>query len=324
MRASRLLSILLLLQARGRMTARELADELEVSLRTVYRDVEALSAAGVPVYADRGPAGGYRLLDGYRTRLTGLQGDEAQSLALAGIPGQAAELGLGEVLAAAQLKLMAALPPELRSRAGRIRERFHLDAPAWFRGAAPVPHLTVVADAVWNQRQLQVRYQRWDRKTEVARTLDPLGVVLKSGTWYLVARSTDQVRVYRVSRLLSVEILPERFTRPEDFDLTSYWRGWAERFEASVYRAEAVVRLSPQACGRVPILLGSTISRAVRETASEPDEDGWVRAVIPIESVEHARIELLKLGEGAEALEPPELRARLAETATALVDLYHL
>lgn len=193
MRASRLLSILLLLQTRGRMTADQLAGELEVSVRTVYRDVESLAAAGVPLYADRGPRGGYQLLDGFRTRLTGLTSDEADSLFLAGMPGPAADMGLGTVLAAAQLKLLAALPPELRDRAGRIRERFHLDAPGWFRRAEPTPHLAAVADAVWQQRRVRVRYLRWNRGglLPVDRTLEPLGVVLKAGSWYLIAQAVD-------------------------------------------------------------------------------------------------------------------------------------
>src|ERR671917_1961826 len=175
MRASRLLSILLLLQARGRLTARELADELGVSLRTVYRDVDSLGAAGIPVYADRGPTGGYQLVDGYRTRLTGLTTDEAGTLFLAGVPGPAAELGLGSVLAAAELKLRASLPGELADRADRVRERFFLDAPGWFRADEPTPHLATVADAVWSERRLSVRYRRWRTPREVSRTLSPLG-----------------------------------------------------------------------------------------------------------------------------------------------------
>src|SRR2546423_13951188 len=149
------------------MPAAQVAEEVEVSVRTVCRDVGALGAAGVPLYGDGGHAGGYRLLDGYRTRLTGLTADEAESLFLAGAPGPAAELGLGAVLAPAQLKLLAALPQELRSRAGRIPERFHLDAPGWFRDADRTPHLSAVADAVWNQQLIRVRYRRWARERGV-------------------------------------------------------------------------------------------------------------------------------------------------------------
>src|SRR5436190_22564811 len=221
MRSSRLLSVLLLLQTRGRMTARELATELEVSLRTIYRDVDSLAEAGVPLYGDRGPTGGYQLIDGYRTRLTGLTTDEASSIFLAGVPGRAAELGLGPVLATAQLKLLAALPTELRSRAGRIRERFHLDAPGWFRSGEEAPHLAIVAQAVWNQRQLRMAYRRPEGIAE--RVVEPLGVVLKSGVWYVVAAREGQPRTYRVSRIQTAELLDERFERPEDFDLADYW-----------------------------------------------------------------------------------------------------
>ncbi len=264
MRASRLLSLLLLLQTRGRLTAGELARELEVSVRTIYRDVESLSAAGVPVYSDRGPTGGYQLLDGYRTRLTGLTPDEAESLFLAGMPGPAAELGLGTVLATAQLKLLAALPPELQSRAGRIGERFHLDAPGWFHEGERLPHLATVADAVWNQRRLHVRYQRW--RGEVERTLDPLGLVLKAGAWYLVARASGQLRTYRASRILELDVLDERFERPDDFDLATFWDTWSEQFQRRLYRYEVTVRLSPRGLQLLPYLFNQI---AAREAAQE-------------------------------------------------------
>ena len=319
MRAGRLLSMLLLLQTRGLVTARELADELEVSLRTVYRDVDSLSAAGVPVYGERGPAGGYRLVDGYRTRLTGLTGEEAESLALAGLPGPAAELGLGAVLAAAQLKLLAALPPELRSRAGRVRERFHLDTPGWNRDAERPPHLAAVADAVWNQRALRVRYQRWHG--EVTRTVEPLGVVLKAGAWYLVARTSDQIRTYRVTRVIELAVLEQRFERPDGFDLAGFWEAWSQRFQSSLYRAEAVVRLSAR--GRqLLFLLGPVASRAAQASAGPPDAGGWIRVTLPIESIEHAHRELLRLGADVEVLAPPELRRQMALTAEALARRY--
>ena len=181
MRASRLVSLLLLLQTRGRATAADLAAELEVSVRTVHRDVEALAESGVPIYAERGPHGGIRLVDGYRTRLTGLTGDEAEALFLSGLPGPAAELGLGTVVAAARLKVLAALPGELRGRATRLVERFHLDAAGWFQAGEPVPALAGLAEAVWEGRVVEAEYNRGE--TTVPRRLEPIGLVLKAGVW---------------------------------------------------------------------------------------------------------------------------------------------
>ncbi|MEV8442842.1 YafY family protein [Actinosynnema sp. NPDC051121] len=317
MRASRLLSLLLLLQSRGRMTAQQLADELEVSVRTVYRDVEALGASGVPVYADRGPAGGYQLVDGYRTRLTGLTTEEADSLFLAGMPGPAAELGLGAVVAAAQLKVLAALPPELRSRAARIRERFHLDAPGWFRGNEGTPHVAAIAEAVWQQRRLRIRYVRW-AQVEVERTVEPLGLVLKAGNWYLVAR-TEGLRTYRVSRVLELTALDEAFDRPEGFDLADYWADWSERFEQRMYPLRVTVRMTPNGLRSAQALLGFFAARELRDV--EPSGE-WTTVRVPVESLEHAMVDLLRLGPEVDVLEPPELRARVIDRIAAMAAVY--
>lgn len=339
MRASRLLSLLMTLQTRGRMTAQQLAAELDISVRTVYRDVEALSLAGVPIYADRGPAGGYQLIGGYRTRLTGLSSDEAEALFLAGMPSAAAELGLGATLASAQLKLLAALPAEVRASADRIRDRFYLDAPGWFKDADQTPWLALVAAAVWEQRPIHIRYQRAGRAGERTRTLEPLGVVLKAGAWYLVARVRDQappadthtsdaataahaIRIYRVARILKLETLDERFERPADFDLAAHWQAWSEEFEARMYHGVATVRLSPHARDLLGYYLGGAVARAAAQSASPPDADGWVTATIPIESIQHATGELLRLGVEAEVLEPSELRARIAATIATLAQTY--
>jgi predicted DNA-binding transcriptional regulator YafY len=321
-RASRLLSLLLLLQTRGRMTARELADELEVSVRTVYRDVESLGSSGVPVYADRGPAGGYQLLDGYRTRLTGMTGDEAGSLFLAGVPGPAAELGLGSVLAAAELKLRASLPGELAERADRVRERFHLDAPGWFRADEPTPHLATVADAVWQERLLEVRYRRWRPPREVSRTLSPLGVVLKAGRWYLVAAFRDRITGYRVVNILEARLLDAPAHRPAGFDLAGFWRDWTEQYERSVYTAQATVRMTTEALKLIAYVFPPEMARTARARAGPPGDDGWLTTVVPIESVRHGHIELLKLGAEAEVLDPPELRECFAATARGLGRTY--
>jgi predicted DNA-binding transcriptional regulator YafY len=322
-RASRLLSLLLMLQSRGRMTARELADEFEVSIRTIYRDMDALTASGVPVYADRGPDGGYSLLEGYRPQLTGMSAEEADQLALAEMSAPAAELGLGRVLAAAQLKVQAALPNELAERSRRIAERFHLDAPGWFREADHVPTLTGIADAVWNQRVVRIRYRRWG-EDEVEVELEPLGIVLKTGVWFVVAAPHEggSVRTYRVSQVLSLETLDGRFERPEGFDL---WRHWNERtspLSSALYPVEAAVRLSPAGMAQAPLALRPHTARALTERGWPLDDDGWTCAVIPIESIASARAELLALGAEVEVVSPAVLREQMREAAAALAGLY--
>ncbi|WP_199815641.1 YafY family protein [Streptomyces griseus] len=319
MRADRLLSLLLLLQNRGRMTAPELAEELEVSVRTVYRDVEALSASGVPVLADRGPAGGYRLVDGYRTRLTGFTDAEASSLFLTGVPGPARDLGLGAVLTTAQLKLQAALPSELAEQARRVQDRFHLDASAWFRDADPVPHLETIAGAVWERQVLRTHYRRW--RGEVHRELRPLGIVLKSGIWYLVAEVEEAVRTYRVSRFLAVEPTGDDFDRPAGFDLAAYWEAGSRRLEAALYQDTAHLRVSPRAQRLLPMQFGAAGARAL-DGAGPPDDEGWVHVELPVESPSVAVGDLLRLGPEAEVLAPAELRRALTEAVAALAARY--
>jgi len=319
MRASRLLAILMLLQTRGRMTAEALAAEFEVSVRTIYRDIDQLSAANVPVYADRGPNGGFALLEGYRTELTGMTPAEAETLFLAGLPGPAAELGLGGALAAAQLKLTAALPERARASARRVAERVHLDPVGWFRSAEEARLLPAIAQAVLEERVLDVRYKMG--AGAVRRELRPLGLVLKAGVWYLVAQVGEQTRTYRISQMLEARIGDARFARPRDFDLASAWSAAARAYERAVYRDQAVLRLS--AAGMAGIAgLGAPVARAAAESAGAPDKAGWRRATIPIESIDHAASELLRLGRDVEVLEPAPLRRRIAELAEAVIRLY--
>lgn len=321
MRASRLVSILLLLQTRGRLTADELARTLEVSVRTIYRDMTALGEAGIPVYGDAGPDGGYRLLDGYRTRLTGLTPAEARSLPLAGTPDAAMELGLDSA-ASAQLKLLAALPAELRAQADRTAACFHLDAPAWYRDAERPPCLADLAEAVWRQRAVALDYLRWTEPREVARTVAPYGIVLKAGRWYLVAAADNDIRTYRVSRIQSLRVLDEHFERPADFDLAAYWQGYLADFDARRRRGEATVLLTPTLFRLLPFLTEPAVAQAARRTATPVGTDGRVRVVVPMESVEQATSEFLRFGADAEVLEPVELRSRITETLRLMTAVY--
>lgn len=314
MRASRLLSILMTLQARGRVTAQALADECEVSLRTIYRDVDALSASGVPVYSDRGSAGGYRLLEGYRTRLNGLSLEEARSLFFAGLAGPAAALGLGSVMAAAQLKLTAALPVDMRAAAERTRTRFHLDAPGWFHEKELPVYLQDIAVAVWNQRPIEIRYRSW--KAETRRRVAPLGLVLKSGAWYLVGLVDNSARTYRIARVRELKVLEDAFERPSDFDLEAYWTQSTERLENKLHQNRATVRLSPTGFKMLEPLTSSFVS-ALTEIG-EADADGYRTVVMPVGSLWQASSQLLRFGVDAEVLGPPELREKMRDAIRIL------
>ncbi|HEY3779346.1 MAG TPA: YafY family protein [Rhizomicrobium sp.] len=310
MLASRLLSILMLLQARGRLSAGELAAEFEVSVRTIHRDIDQLSAAGIPVYAERGRSGGFALLDGYRTRLTGLTQPEAEALFLAGLPGPAAELGLAEVLSAARLKLIAALPAHIQPGADRMAVRFHLDPAPWFRAGDPQPALETVARAVWSARMLKLRYSSQGEARP--RRLGPLGLVLKAGTWYLVAQSGKAIRTYRMASIHDPEITDEVFERPKRFDLAAHWNNACRDYETGLWRGQAEVRLSPRGVALLE-LLGSQVKDAAHETG-KPDRDGWIRCTLPIESEAQGMRELIRLCEDVEVLGPPALRKMMAET----------
>lgn len=332
MRAARLIHLVLLLQSRGGgMTAAELAERLEVSERTVARDVQALAEAGVPVYADRGRGGGYRLTGGYRTRLTGLGRTEAEALFLSGLPGALREMGLADVASAARLKVSAALLPELRDAPRSAAQRFHLDAPGWYQEPETPPLLAPVAEAVWDDRPLAVRYRRRPEAWPVDRELQPYGLVLKAGVWYLVARvgvgigagaAAGPYRVYRVERFERAEPGDGVFERDPGFDLPAFWDERAAAFARSILRDEVTVRLTPAGARRLRYVTDRTAADEALAAAEDPDGEGRVTVVLAVESEDVAYTQLTALGPEAELLAPPELRARFAEAAARAAGYY--
>ena len=322
MRASRLLSILLLLQTRGRLTASQLAGILEVSVRTIYRDVESLHAAGVPLYGDAGPDGGYQLLGGYRTRLTGLTPDEAEALFLAGMPGQAAELrprhragrSAAQAAGGAAGRAARAIGPDPGAvPPGRARVVSRRRRGAASRGGR---------GCVWRQRRIEVRYRRWAAPTDVTRILEPHGVVLKR---QVVPRGQERWR-----RLPLLPGKPDsrpdragRALRPRRGIRPGRVLGQVrDRFRARLYQGEATIRLSPAGRARLARADERSGDQSADETATVPDAGGWVTAVVPIESMAHAEADFLRLGPGVEVLAPAELRQRLARAAHGLAALY--
>lgn len=309
------MALLFLLQQRQRATAAELAAALEVSERTVYRDVEALLAAGVPLWTEQGRTGGIRLMEGWRTKLDGLTGREAAAIFAVGVPELLAELGLGSSLAAARAKVLAGLPAELREYASRISDRFRLDAPGWFQEVEETSQLTVVADAVASTRRLRIEYRRG--ATVVIRELDPLGLVVKAGVWYLVGRLGEDIRTYRVARIATASLL-DSFERPADFTLSRWWQQSSARFERSLLRERIRVRLDGRAFRALRNVTDEDTATAAIASATAPDAAGWREVELEVESLPVATTQLLSLGAGVEVVTPEELRTALAELGSAI------
>jgi predicted DNA-binding transcriptional regulator YafY len=316
--ASRLLSILLRLQMQGRLSATALAQAFEVSVRTIYRDIDQLSAAGVPVYAEKGRHGGFVLREGYRTRLTGLDRPEAESLFLAGLPDVATQLGLGPALSTTRMKLLMSLPEPLRRDAEAVAARFYLDPVAWFQGADEQPLLQTLAAAVWSRRWVRMRYDSW--KAVVDRRVAPLGLVLKGGVWYLVAAADAQPRTYRVGSIQQLVVEEEATVAPPRFDLQRYWRQFTRDYESRMQAQHARVRANQNGLRRLA-RLSHTMTKTVA-AAKPADSEGWHVLTIPIESVGAAVLDLLPLAPDVQALGPAALLKALRHAANELAQMY--
>lgn len=316
MRADRLLSIMLNLQVHRRLTARELARKLEVCERTIHRDMEALSTAGVPVVAERGTNGGWMLMEGYRTNLTGLNDVETQTLFLLKPSQLLADLGLNQASEAALVKLLAALPSLSRHSAEFARQRIHVDVTGWSRSEESVPHLHTLQEAIWQERKLFFTYGQSECLVE--RLVEPLGLVAKGSVWYLVAAVEDGIRSYRVSRIKEVKVLEQRFVRPKDFDLATHWEQSSKKFKANLPRYQATVRVNPDVVPRLPY----AGRFAHVEQTGHTDEEGWVHVSLRFDVEEMACEYALSFGTQLEVLEPLALREKVAQMASSVVNFY--
>ncbi|HZM87749.1 MAG TPA: YafY family protein [Blastocatellia bacterium] len=317
MRADRLLSILLLLQVHRRQTARELAQRLEVSERTIHRDMEALSAAGFPVFAERGSGGGWMLVEGYKTNLTGLNKDEIQALFLTKPLRVLADLGLDKASDAAMIKLSAALPSMHRDNAEHASQRIHIDITGWNRSDEAVRLLPTLQQAVWQERKLKFMYERTGCDP-VERLADPLGLVAKGSVWYLVAVVDEDIRSYRVSRVLNAELIDEPCFRPKGFDLAEFWDQSKVSFKAQLPRYQAVMRAHPDIFPR----LGFAGRFARIEHADQPEPDGWIRVRMRFDIEDMAVEYALSFGSKMEVVEPVSLRERVITAAKEVIAFY--
>jgi predicted DNA-binding transcriptional regulator YafY len=318
MRAERLVALLFTLYSKRSATVAELAKALDVSERTMHRDIAALREAGVPLWTETGRHGGVRLVEGWRTHLDGLTSREAVAIFAMGVPQALGELGLGTAMSAAHAKLFATLPPALREQAQGMAQRFHLDAPAWFRSADNAEHLVAIARAVWEQRRIRIGYGRQGRV--VQRTLQPLGIVLKAGVWYLIAEVEGDFRTYRVARIDAVEETDERFERPADFDLVAWWDRSSAQFEQSLRTVPVQIRLSPAGVRALPAVLDADSAVKALEQAGPPAADGWTEVTVELEEPHIAATQLIGLGDEVEVLAPPATKAAFVAIVQRMAD----
>ena len=318
MRADRLFSIVLLLQAHHQMTARDLASRLEVSERTIHRDMEALSGAGIPVVAARGLGGGWSLLGEYRTSLTGLTETEIQSLFVTTPAKVLTDLRLEKAADGALLKLLASLPTTFRRGAERARQRIHVDVSGWSRREEAVPCLPILQEAIWLERKLQISYERRPDCEAVQRLIAPFGLVAKGSAWYLVGAVDGHVRSYRVSRITHAEVLNEHAEIPADFDLATFWQQSATMFKSNVPNYVAQFWVAPEVLLRL-----SFAGRFARVTETdETDARGWRKVVVGFDVEEMACEYAVSFGPNLEVIEPLSLREKVIDMAHATLRFY--
>jgi predicted DNA-binding transcriptional regulator YafY len=324
MRADRLVSILLLLQVHQRMTVNELAKRLEVSRRTIYRDMEALSTAGIPITAERGAQGGWFLLEGYQTNLTGLSEAEISTLFFPRAASLLADLGLQKAADSALIKVLAALPAMQRHDAEDIFQRIYVDASGWDQFDEAVPWLRLLQEAIWQERTLFLCYRRRD-ETVVEYLVEPLGLVAKASIWYLVGMVKQEMRVFRAARVQEARITEHPFTRPTAFNLVAFWEQWrdywSESFSRNLRPYEIRTRVAPALVPTLQQHYGREIAEQL-ERADAPDPDGWIRLTFAFETQEVAWSHILRFGSLIEVVEPQELREKLAQIAATLLLFY--
>jgi predicted DNA-binding transcriptional regulator YafY len=318
MRADRLLSIMLLLQTRGKLTAQVLAEELEVSERTIYRDMDALSAAGVPVYCERGPGGGCALLDSYRTNLTGLTRDEVRALFMLSIPAPLQALGVDQDLRAALHKLSAALPEIMRPEGSRAQARIHLDSTASYSTDRFNPHLAGIHHALWHDLCINLSYQlAFDAR--VTHQVAPYGLVAKANEWYLVCARQDSLHVVPVSKILAAEIIDQTFTLPAGFDLVEFWTDWNRQREQSRPHFQVQVRVAPNLIETWKFLKDPLLPA---HQSLEMDANGWYPLTLHFDTFENARQRLLNFGGALEIISPHALRESVMDFAQQVISVY--